>query len=1070
MRRIAYGIFICFFLFSAALAGNSVYINSTAVSGDASDATVGIGLDNPVDLVAGIQLDLVDMPDTLDVAAVTPTGRAAGFSAEFDTLENGAVRILLFDEAGNSIATGDGEVLQVTYNVSGLTNAIIDLYLQDVLLSDTDGNVLGIESLMPGHIFSGTYALLALGSGSGDAGEGGYPVNLNMKNSGTISGIQLDLLCHPQVLMIDSIHTTTATTGMSVDFSPVKGGVRVVLYGGDIAVSATEVPILDLYVSVDPFAVSQDVEIFAENILVGDPVPTIVIPNIFTIEQGYLFPPINLSAVSGLDGVVPLEWQPPEQSGEGETPELSNASPGNLAARYLISAEMASKRVISNPEFVTLNPKNGIKPENLFGYTLYRSENAPVELVTENIVADLDPGTLTYHDSSVVNSTTYYYVVTGDYGDRESGPSNEVSATPVEWVNLAIGSAAGYAGDTVIVPVELVNQESKVGGFEFSVKDIPDLVSGVAVTGTDRLTGSGWSVQGQEQADGSYKVIGFDMNGLGIDPDSGAIANIKFAISTVMEAVDVRLHLDNIVISDLVGNQLPATPLDGAINVMVETQRLLVHGGQADPGETGEAVIELINTQDISGFEFVLRDVPDYLTALEINTTEQLDSISGGSWSDSGSEQDDGSYKALGFDMNGTSIPPGQGPVAVITYEVSATAAIGEVVLILEDIVLSDPEGSQLYSEPEPGFFSVGQPDVTYTVYPDTGMAGEPAEILVVVENVATIGGFQFDLVDSADIFIGTGVSSTLSNWNISGNELDNGAYRVIGFSMTGDTIAAGSTVEFTLDVDVYPEAGMGYYPVFVPDEMAIASDPSGETVWAVGVPSIFSIVGAPMDFSLIYPPDEMSMEVSYDFLDPTDQMVFEWEPSADPMGMPLHYGVMFGIHDVGQMPAMIPSDDTGNDTTLTINTKYLLDELASLGVEFPMTVSGYWYVGATNRMMMTMSSDTFDLEITVMTDIDLSQTGTPGHYELQQNFPNPFNPETSIRYGIPQKSPVKLEIYNLLGQKIATLVNENQMEGFYAVQWDGRDMQGALVKSGVYIYKITAGNYTQARKMILLK
>ncbi len=95
---------------------------------------------------------------------------------------------------------------------------------------------------------------------------------------------------------------------------------------------------------------------------------------------------------------------------------------------------------------------------------------------------------------------------------------------------------------------------------------------------------------------------------------------------------------------------------------------------------------------------------------------------------------------------------------------------------------------------------------------------------------------------------------------------------------------------------------------------------------------------------------------------------------------------------------------------------------------------------------------------------------GIPTTYALQQNYPNPFNPETMIKYQIPQASHVRLEIYNLLGQKVRTLVNDYQNASYYTVRWDGLSSTGNKVASGVYIYRITAGTFTATHKMLLLK
>ncbi len=88
----------------------------------------------------------------------------------------------------------------------------------------------------------------------------------------------------------------------------------------------------------------------------------------------------------------------------------------------------------------------------------------------------------------------------------------------------------------------------------------------------------------------------------------------------------------------------------------------------------------------------------------------------------------------------------------------------------------------------------------------------------------------------------------------------------------------------------------------------------------------------------------------------------------------------------------------------------------------------------------------------------------------LLGNYPNPFNPETSISYNVKEDSPVSLEIYNLKGQKIRTLVSGKVKAGSYKITWKGDDDYGRPVSSGVYLYKMTSGRYTSTQKMMLMK
>jgi hypothetical protein len=93
-----------------------------------------------------------------------------------------------------------------------------------------------------------------------------------------------------------------------------------------------------------------------------------------------------------------------------------------------------------------------------------------------------------------------------------------------------------------------------------------------------------------------------------------------------------------------------------------------------------------------------------------------------------------------------------------------------------------------------------------------------------------------------------------------------------------------------------------------------------------------------------------------------------------------------------------------------------------------------------------------------------------PLQYSLEQNFPNPFNPETSIRYTISHSGNVKIEVFNMLGQRVRSLVNTFQPIGEYIVRWDATDDRHTKVASGVYYYRIRVNDFTGVKKMMLIK
>ena len=93
-----------------------------------------------------------------------------------------------------------------------------------------------------------------------------------------------------------------------------------------------------------------------------------------------------------------------------------------------------------------------------------------------------------------------------------------------------------------------------------------------------------------------------------------------------------------------------------------------------------------------------------------------------------------------------------------------------------------------------------------------------------------------------------------------------------------------------------------------------------------------------------------------------------------------------------------------------------------------------------------------------------------PAAFVLHGNYPNPFNPETAIGFELGQPAKVRLEVFDLLGQHLRTLVEGERGAGAHRAIWDGRDEIGAPVASGVYFYRLQAGARAQVRSMVLLK
>jgi hypothetical protein len=117
-----------------------------------------------------------------------------------------------------------------------------------------------------------------------------------------------------------------------------------------------------------------------------------------------------------------------------------------------------------------------------------------------------------------------------------------------------------------------------------------------------------------------------------------------------------------------------------------------------------------------------------------------------------------------------------------------------------------------------------------------------------------------------------------------------------------------------------------------------------------------------------------------------------------------------------------------------------------------------------------------FVVEESAIEVFEINNTSNIGELEVVDmganlsNYPNPFNPETTISFSLNEAGPVELAIYNIKGQKIKTLVNETLPAQNYNIVWNGRDDNNQQVSSGVYFYRMHTPTYTSTRKMILMK
>ncbi len=167
------------------------------------------------------------------------------------------------------------------------------------------------------------------------------------------------------------------------------------------------------------------------------------------------------------------------------------------------------------------------------------------------------------------------------------------------------------------------------------------------------------------------------------------------------------------------------------------------------------------------------------------------------------------------------------------------------------------------------------------------------------------------------------------------------------------------------------------------------------------------------------------------------------------------------------------------DDDDLRLGERYLGDESALAVYRWVDDITGWQLVGGTvdtsqnalyAPVVQTGVYGAFTAQI--ITDVKDDEFGDilPFRFELSQNYPNPFNPITTIKYNLPERSHVTIEVYNSLGQKVRTLVNREESAGSYTITWNGTNSSGKSVSTGVYLYRFQAGNYVESKKMLLLR
>jgi hypothetical protein len=186
-----------------------------------------------------------------------------------------------------------------------------------------------------------------------------------------------------------------------------------------------------------------------------------------------------------------------------------------------------------------------------------------------------------------------------------------------------------------------------------------------------------------------------------------------------------------------------------------------------------------------------------------------------------------------------------------------------------------------------------------------------------------------------------------------------------------------------------------------------------------------------------------------------TGRPTFKWQKVIDPDGDEVVYSFVISKSEFFEDSiSVVGIADTFyllKDTTLSPNTSY------------------FWRIVASDTREGYSTSPIGQFTTSNILSID-DEKKIPLTYELHQNYPNPFNPITTIRFDLPHSRNVMIEVFDILGRRVTVLANGIIDAGYHSIVWNGRNQNSETISSGVYFYRITAGNYVKTRRMLMLK
>jgi len=337
-----------------------------------------------------------------------------------------------------------------------------------------------------------------------------------------------------------------------------------------------------------------------------------------------------------------------------------------------------------------------------------------------------------------------------------------------------------------------------------------------------------------------------------------------------------------------------------------------------------------------------------------------------------------------------------------------------------------------------------------YFVVGSVDLSGNTAETIEMYDFVTAATEDSEAPASPSGFDISAGEESAFLNWN-SNNEEDLAGYNIFR-KESGEYTKIASGVTDTFYYDYGLTNGTTYsYKITAYDDILPDYNESDYTTEIQTIPSSDHHISAPVP---AYPAD--NVYTSYNF-------TFRANPSTEYSQERPDLTYQIAVSQDSTFYNMVVFETGIEPENSTV--------LYPLKVNLEHNQKYWWKLKAFDGLFSSDWStvQTFTVDTTIAVGIE-EEKELPTTFKLYHNYPNPFNPYTTIRFDIPKFSNVSLKIYNILGQEVKTLVSGKLAPGEYKILWDGRNDYGIRVSSGMYFYRIIAGKFIQTKKMVLLK